>query len=628
MASSSEDTSISPPPTLSSSTTEQNVEEDAALLSEKPTSRSRSPSSSSSSSPSRRITHPGQRNKRRRTWTEISLFAWAVLATLLVIIFAVLYQHPSHHERTDRARHDSKPPKGKRNLIFMVSDGMGPTALTLTRSYLQHANDFPYNHTLSLDGHAIGQSRTRSTTSLITDSAAGATAFTCGNKSYNGAISVLPDHKPCGTVLEAAKLAGYHTGLVVTTRITDATPACFAAHVSKRDEEDRIAEQLLGHTPLGRVVDLMLGAGRCHFLPNDTRSDSSNSCRDDQKNLIEEAKEHGWNYIDSRREFDGLKRTTSDLPLLGLFADTDIPFEIDRRQEGSKYPSLAEMSRTALETLQAATEDSEQGFFLMIEGSRIDHAGHANDPVAEVHEVLAYDAAFQVVLDFLQKEQEKEDESTQSLLLATSDHETGGLATARQLRPYEYPEYLWHPSMLAKANHSVEFVGRNYAAHLKDLVGPDSAPADLPEDSEQSKNIKDYLRLSLHADLGIVDPSKDEMSLLMTRPRFAPYYFADMISRRAQTGWTTHGHSGADVNVYTSDFGPVTDRLKGSVENEEIGRFMKWYLGVEGQKMDEVEARLRGAREKDWMGPVPEDGERLDGQSHVEGIDDHYDGEY
>ena len=110
----------------------------------------------------------------------------------------------------------------------------------------------PHDDVLVLDQHFIGSSRTRSTSSLVTDSAAGATAFSCGLKSYNGAISMLPDHTPCGTVLEAAKKAGYMTGLVVTTDITDATPACFASHVKIRTEEDLIAQQEVGEHPLGR----------------------------------------------------------------------------------------------------------------------------------------------------------------------------------------------------------------------------------------------------------------------------------------------------------------------------------------------------------------------------------------
>ena len=357
-------------------------------------------------------------------WRELGLFTWAVIATAVVIVLAVLYQH---QETSDPSSSDGKSggdkPAGKRNMIFMVSDGMGPTSLSLTRSFRQTQSGLPIDDVLVLDPHLIGTSRTRSTSSLITDSAAGATAFSCGKKSYNGAISVLPDHSPCGTVLEAAKKAGYMTGLVVTTRITDATPACFAAHVNHREEEDRIAEQMVGEHPLGKMVDLMLGGGKCHFLPNTTRG----SCRRDETDIIEMAKGKGFSYVGDRKDFDGLEGgSAAMLPLLGLFAHTDIPYEVDRRNQNDVYPSLDEMTQTALNALSDATRDSDKGFFLMVEGSRIDHSSHGNDPLAHVHEVLAYDKAFASVLDFLDKN------DVEGLVVGTSDHETGGLATARR----------------------------------------------------------------------------------------------------------------------------------------------------------------------------------------------------
>lgn len=352
-------------------------------------------------------------------WREVGLFVWAVIATGAVVVLGILLQSSS----------DSKTPQasGKRNLIFMVSDGMGPTSLSLTRSFMQFQNGAPFNEQLVIDQHLIGQSRTRSSSSLITDSAAGATAFSCAQKSYNGAISVTPDHEPCGTVLEAAKKAGYMTGLVVTTRITDATPACFAAHVNMRSEEDRIAEQMVGDHPLGRVVDLMFGGGRCHFLSNST---GDSSCRADDKDIVGVAKKNGFNYISDRAGFDNLKGGASvDFPMLGLFAATDIPYEIDRRNQNDIYPSLHEMAEAAMKALSHATRDSDKGFFLMIEGSRIDHAGHHNDPAAQVHEVLAYDKTFNSVLNFIKKEK------TQTVMVSTSDHETGGLAAARRTSP-------------------------------------------------------------------------------------------------------------------------------------------------------------------------------------------------
>jgi len=303
----------------------------------------------------------------------------------------------------------------------MVSDGMGPASLALTRSFRQLADGLPIDDTLTLDRHFWGTSRTRSSNSLVTDSAAGATAFSCGSKSYNGAIATLPDFTPCGTVLEAAKRAGYATGLVVTTDITDATPACFASHVNFRVQNDEIALQEIGQGPLGRVVDLMLGGGRCHFLPNS----SAESCRQDGVDVIDMARQSGWTYVDDRAGFDALQQGRNlTLPTLALLAGGDFPYEIDRRMVNHVYPSLSEMTTTALEALELATQDGDKGFFLMIEGSLIDHAGHQNDPAAQVHEVLEYDKAFRTVVDFIGRSE------SEVVLVATSDHETGGLSTA------------------------------------------------------------------------------------------------------------------------------------------------------------------------------------------------------
>ena len=531
----------------------------------------------------------------RSKWREIAVFAWAIIATCAVVVLAVVYQH-------SKTETPPATPSGKRNLIFMVSDGMGPTSLALTREWRQYTEQLPWDDTLILDQHLIGQSRTRSTSSLITDSAAGATAFSCGQKSYDGAISVLPNFEPCGSVMEAAKRAGYTTGLVVTTRITDATPAVFASHVRKREMEDEIARQMIGEThPLGRVVDLMFCGGRCHFLPNTT----DGSCRSDDEDVIATAKDEGWSYISDREQFDNLG-TSLDMPFLGLFAEHDFPYEIDRRDNEGIYPSLAEMTTKALKALSAATKNEEKGFFVMIEGSRIDHAGHANDPAAQVHEVLAYDKAMAAVLNFI------EDEETPTVMVSTSDHETGGLATARQLHT-SYPEYLWYPGVLANTSRSASNTSHTYHAHIHDA-------------SADSEDMKAYLTSLSSEALGIHDCSQDELDVLVENPDAAAYAFADMVSRRAQTGWSTHGHSGADVNIYTSS--PTAAKaLQGNHENTEVGEFLRTYLGLE----DEVEKVTKKLKEhleinagESWLGPVPAQDERLDGQDHV----DHYHGDH
>jgi alkaline phosphatase len=399
--------------------------------------------------------------------------------------------------------------------------------------------------------------------------------------------------------MEAAKRKGYTTGLVVTTRITDATPAVFVSHARRREMEDGIARQMVGEQhPLGRMVDLMFGGGRCRFLPNETEG----GCRGDGVDVTEVARKDGWSYVDSKKEFDGLSSNV-ELPLLGLFASGDIPYEIDRQHQEDVYPSLEAMTKTALRTLSAATKDTEKGFFIMIEGSRIDHAGHANDPAAQVHEVLAYDRAMAAVLDFIKHE------STPTLMVATSDHETGGLAVARQLHR-EYPPYLWYPGVLANASHSASYVAHEYHNHLRQ------------SSSEPSEDLRTYLTSLSSRTLGVSDCAAAELDALIAEPRIAAYTFADMISRRAQTGWSTHGHSGADVNIYASNHA-LAAPLRGNHENTEVGEFLREFLGLE----DEVETVTRLLREhmhavdvdaEAWLGRIPEAHERLDGQDHLD----------
>lgn len=136
--------------------------------------------------------------------------------------------------------------------------------------------------------------------------------------SYLSHTVVDPNKVPCGTVLESAKIhKKMKTGLVVTSRITHATPASFSAHINWRDWENQIAEHQLGYTPLGKTVDLMFGGGLCEFLKNTTQG----SCRADKKDLIARGqKDFGWQLKTTRQEFDALDENAK-MPLLGLFAN-------------------------------------------------------------------------------------------------------------------------------------------------------------------------------------------------------------------------------------------------------------------------------------------------------------------
>ncbi|GEQ71045.1 hypothetical protein JCM33374_g4726 [Metschnikowia sp. JCM 33374] len=521
---------------------------------------------------------------------------------LVVLLFLYQYLSPNTPEKEGPSDKNARPKK--QNVIFMVTDGMGPASLSLARSFRQHRDKLPIDDILYLDQHLIGTSRTRSNDSLVTDSAAGATAFSCGLKSYNGAIGVDPEKKPCGTVLEALKLQGYLTGLVVTTRITDATPAAFSAHVDYRFQEDLIAQHQLGEYPLGPMVDLILGGGRCHFLPHT----ETGGCRADSRNLVSEAIANNYTYVGDRAEFDALKLGENvSLPLLGLLAPGDIPYDIDR--DSSVYPSLAEQVKTALTALSKATEDSDQGFFLLIEGSRIDHAGHHNDPAAQVREVLAYDDAYKEVLDFI------DSSDVATVAISTSDHETGGLVIARQLSP-SYPDYLWYPQVLLNSTHSGEYLTRKVLGKKRSYGS----------EFESSAFVKFITEEILEADMGITDYTEEEVQQigkLSSSPQSLLNYLNNMISVRSQTGWTTHGHSAVDVNIYAySNSAYINEKLYqrdaytgllGNHENIEIGTFMETITGV---SLEEVTELIRNTKHAPGSSSV-------EASTFVDGMDEH-----
>ncbi|KAJ1967120.1 vacuolar alkaline phosphatase [Dispira parvispora] len=440
-----------------------------------------------------------------------------------------------------------------RNVILMISDGFGPASEAFARQYHQEVNNYSENWMSPLDRLLVGSSRTRSSSSLITDSAAGATAFSCALKSYNGAIGVDPDGKPCGTVLEAAKAKGMLTGLVVTSRITHATPASFSSHVVDRNMEDLIAQQQIGNYSLGRVVDLMFGGGACHFKP----LDSPQSCRVDDVDVLQAAQtKYGFTYLDTRQEFDKLEPGNSPLPLLGLFADDHMDYEIDR--DPKVQPALWEMVDKALGILEKGTANQDQGFFLMIEGSRIDMAAHSNDPAAHVRDVDAYWQAVERVVQYIE-------DHPDTVMISVSDHETGGLTLGRQLNS-TYPDYLWHPSVLQPVQRSMEQI-------TLDLL------------NLSSRDRTRFVKKSVLNWMGVKDATQDEVQRLVD---VTDYYellehLTEMLSRRALVGWTTHGHTGVDVNLYASGAG--AEHLRGNHENIDIGHFIAKSLQLDLDKV-------------------------------------------
>lgn len=268
---------------------------------------------------------------------------------------------------------------GVKNVIFFIGDGMGYEVITTTRLLTVGKDGRLWMET----SKAVAIVRTYSANSLVTDSAAAGTALATGYKTNNAVISMTPppELKPLKTILEAAKEREKSTGLVTTVTITHATPACFAAHTDSR-EELPIADQYAEN----KNVDVLLGGGRQFFIPKSW----SGSRRTDERNLIEEFEDAGYAYVKTAAE---LKATTAK-KILGLFALGALDYAIDREEKPSEQPTLAEMTKKAIEVLSK----NPKGFFLMVEGGKIDWACHGHDPATAVADTSAFDEAVKTAL--------------------------------------------------------------------------------------------------------------------------------------------------------------------------------------------------------------------------------------
>ncbi|MBW3762621.1 sulfatase-like hydrolase/transferase [Aeromonas jandaei] len=312
---------------------------------------------------------------------------------------------------------ENKPGSGARNVIFFLGDGMGLNTLTAARIY-----GVGEEGSLTIDTlPETAFIKTFSHDSQVTDSAPSMSAYMTGVKSNNGVISMDSDAtqesncsksagKPVTTLLELAKAAGRGTGVVTTTRVTHATPAATYAHLCNRDLEADIAAQLVPggagyNSALKGGVDVVLGGGSSFFLPK-----ADKGKREDGRNLISEMKAKGYQFAGN---LDELNKAEAGKPLLGLFGASHMKYDLDRP---ASEPSLTQMTLAAIKQLK----EKKQGYFLMVEGGRIDHALHDTNAKRALQDTLAFDNAIKATLDEVKK---TDPELKNTLIVVTADHD-------------------------------------------------------------------------------------------------------------------------------------------------------------------------------------------------------------
>lgn len=274
-----------------------------------------------------------------------------------------------------------------KNVIIMIGDGMGPNDLTITEKFSKDCFDFglilnqiPNN----------GLSTTYSANSVITDSAASATALATGHKTSNGVIGKAPDLSDLTNISEIAREEGKKVGIVTNDSVTGATPSGFTVHSVSRNNTEQIANSFIEFAP-----DVLVGQG---ITEVESFLDEENREKYEEEFVV--SKEIGT--INSTLNSD----PTAKKPYIGFF-------EEDILSEPSN--SLAHFTETALNRL-----NNDDGFFLMVENAGTDKGGHSNDIMGKIHSLVTFDRAVAVVLKFMK-------ENPDTLLIITSDHETGGV---------------------------------------------------------------------------------------------------------------------------------------------------------------------------------------------------------
>ncbi|MEN3759718.1 alkaline phosphatase [Aeromonas veronii] len=318
-----------------------------------------------------------------------------------------------------------------KNVIIFIGDGMGPTVLTATRL-------FKVGEEGNLEMMKLPRSariKTFSNDAQTTDSAPSMAAYTTGVKMNNEVIAMSSDTKavapgkdvngnktvnncssdngkPVPTILELAKAAGKSVGAVTTTELTHATPAATYAHICHRDAAYDIAAQAVPggtgyNSALKDGVDVLMGGGANHWTPY---SASNKGGRNDNRDLTAEMKAQGYSYVTTQSD---LAKVTSG-KVLGLFSSkSHLDYELDRVAKGAAntQPSLSEMTAKAIDLLSK----NSQGYFLMVEGGRIDHALHGTNAKRSLTDAVALDEAVKTALGKV--------DLNNTLIVVTADHD-------------------------------------------------------------------------------------------------------------------------------------------------------------------------------------------------------------
>lgn len=458
-------------------------------------------------------------------------------------------------ETIDEAQSPNTAPK---YVFLMIGDGMGYAQRQLATLYLQQlsGND---TRQLVMDKFPVqGVNTTYALDTIVTDSAAAGTALATGQKTNKGLLSVAPDGQELQTILEAAEAHGMATGLVTTTYLPHATPAAFGAHA---DNRNNIFEILDDYLISG--IDFFAGGGIRYLLPRSYDGDQLGadgqpirSYREDERDLVAEFEQAGYTTFIGA---DGVQRFTSRTPvanekILAAFTSSHIPYTVDALSDDTvAVPSLAQMTQKAT---QALSLDSD-GFFIMVEGGRIDHACHLNDAAAAVYDTIAFDEAVSTAYDFYTTHPDE------TLILVVADHETGGLWLPDDAS--DVCDMTLLNTVTASVQDKLQNAYEGSTDEYRDLILSSYGWNSLTE--EETALLGNAL----------ADADNDDRSLYAGYDP-AAVAAGQILSQRLSVHWSTFGHTSAAVGL--SAIGARADWFAGYMDNAAVGQTLFQALGL------------------------------------------------
>ena len=421
----------------------------------------------------------------------------------------------------------------KTSVIFMIGDGMGPTYTSTYRYYKDKNNTKKMDATI-LDSIFVGMNTTYSNNSLITDSAAAATALATGYKTNNGFIGIMDKNiTQKQTVLEFAKEKGYLTAMAVTSTLTHATAAAFLSYGHHRDDEADIAKDYLSLTKNGKLkFDFLMGGGEKYFV--EAFSDFNVTAKKENITLYR----NGYDFT-----------TIKNYPFIAFTAYDYPDFALDESDENRfRVEKMTEKSLSLLEN---------KDFFLMIEGSQIDWCGHLNDIACTMTEMEDFARSVTLAKSYV-------DSHPNTLLIVTADHSTGGLAIGDRIDKKD-------------VNISDEIKSRSYIWYKNIIEGIDASSIAIAKDLNASKDINATFKKHTELTLNTNEYKKLKSTLALKKIKVLWYEVNVIINKHSNTGWTTHGHNAVDVETFA--YGKDSEKFRGFMDNTDIAKKIFEVLG-------------------------------------------------